>query len=347
MDKLPNGIVTLVNLPGSWSLLKRSWCLYKEHFAPLLYFSLLMWLGILINWSLAAFLTFIVKDSGDAARVVIELGITAVNLIAGFYFSFIFAGMIIYARRVLEGHHITVMSALEHAKGHAQSVFWIGLLLSFLLYGSLFTGILFVLFFTWYYFALYVAIVEKERGFIAIAKSRYLVHGMFMKVFGRYLTLLAVLFASYVIPYLLLGFIGFNPWVFIILLVAITIFTFPFFVIYEYLRYEDIVQVQRNVPFVYYPGEKVTVIAWTVFGFIFFFAAWSFSLLPIATQDAVISQAARVSAKYILPYGNQVQKNLDRVSEELEKLNLTPVNTLEKRLEESVKPKDPKDLKIQ
>ena len=55
MEKLPNGVVTIVNLPGSGSLISRSWKIYTHHFGPLMAFALLMALGTVVNGDLRRF----------------------------------------------------------------------------------------------------------------------------------------------------------------------------------------------------------------------------------------------------------------------------------------------------
>lgn len=320
MEKLPNGLVTIVNLPGTGSLLSRSWTAYREHFAPLMYFSLLMALGALINTSLISFVNYLFRNAGDGSLVFAHVIVAVLNLVAGFYFSFIFAGMILFCKKIIDGKSTTVMKSLEEGREHAKSVFWAGLLLAFLFYGSLFTGFLFVIFFVWYYFALYIVIIEKERGMMAFAKSRYLTHGMFLKTFGRYLSLTAILFALYFVAYLFLGIPGLGAWLFMPLAVAITILSFPFFTLYEYLRYEDIAIVQRNVPFAFYRGEKVAITAWALFGFLFFSLAWSYGVMSQNAQTKFLAAVAQIAGEFVLPYAEEVQKNLDSASEKFDML---------------------------
>ena len=137
------------------------------------------------------------------------------------------------------------------------------------LYASAPTGIFLVVFSIWFYFALYVVVVSKQRGVNALAMSRYLMHGIFFKSAGRYLAVISILFALYTVAYITLGIPAVGPYLFSLLFALITVCAYPFFTTYEYLRFEDVLSVQRTIEFHPYRGERSAIIAWALFGFLF------------------------------------------------------------------------------
>lgn len=315
MEKLPSGLVTIVNLPGTGSLLHRSWHLYAKHFAQFCRFAVLFLIGFLVNLGLTGGVEYLGRNTSGFLYALSQIGITTVGVLTAFYATFIFVGFVVFLNELRHGKLLSVSQSLEKGREHVTSVFWVAIIATFLLYGSLFTGVLFVIFSFWYYFALYLSIVDGERGISALAKSRYLTHGMFWKIAGRYVAILTLLFALYSLAYLTLG-IPLIGWaVFLILLFGISFFTLPFFLIYDFIRFIDIVAVQRNVEFTQFKGERVVIASWALFGALFFSLIWGLNLLTEETQGRFIQSMAMRSARVILPYAKTVETNVQKLQE--------------------------------
>ncbi|MDO8490001.1 MAG: hypothetical protein Q7S47_01120 [bacterium] len=312
MEKLPNGLVTVVNLPGSGSILHRAWHLYEKHLAQFCIFSLLLGVGVLVNAGLGALLT-IITPAGDVGHGLTAFGITAINFLSAFYLVFIFCGFLVFLNQLRLGELLTISQALEQGRAHVKSVFWISLGLAMLLYGSVFTGVLFVVFSFWYYFALYVSIVDGVKGTTAFAKSRYLTHGLFFKIAGRYLTIISILFVLYFLAYATLGIPVVGVAVFLLLTVAVTFFAIPFFLIYDFIRFIDIAAVQRTVEFSEFRGERVGIITWMIIGLVLFGSTWTLNLFTDETQTLLLQNGSRNAARIILPYAKEMQANLNTI----------------------------------
>lgn len=338
MEKLPNGVVTIVNLPGSGSLISRSWRIYTHHFNALLGFSLLMALGTVVNGGLASFLNYTVREGSEAARSLIQVGVSGINLLAAYFFAFVFSGIVTFLDSLKKGAQLSLAQALEQGQEHTKSVFWVAVLLVLMLYASLPTGIFFVVFSIWFYFALYVVVVSKQRGVNALAMSRYLIHGLFFKSFGRYIAVIAILLGFLSVSYLTLGIPAAGPYIFSLLFALMTLFSFPFFVTYEYLRFEDLLAVQRTIEFHPYRGERAAIIAWTLAGCIFFGLIWLMNLLPLSSQKALGTNLSRGATTLILPYAAVVQENLQAVSTFFNKLTFPGIQSVPTDTDSSAPP---------
>ncbi len=313
MEKFPEGQVQLVNLPGSGSLLKRSWDLYQEIFPQSISFALLAFLGVIADKSLGSFFHYIVRDSGASAKSLTEVLVFGIDLAAGIYLAIIFAGMMKLFHEAARGKMLSVSECISYGLSRARSVFWVGILLTVIMYAAIPTVIFFLLFSIWFYFALYIAALGEERGINALLKSRYITHGLFFRVTGRYAAVLVVMAIAVFVPYLFLG-LG-TVWVVIapIIILIAGLATFPMLMMYEYFRFVDLLQLPRNIPFVPLGGDRAATIAWAIVGSVFFCIAWIYMLLGPSIQTSISNALVGAAAKTLLPYSSQMEKNLEKL----------------------------------
>ncbi len=315
MDKKIHGQVVIVNLPGTWSLLHRAAIMYRELFWKLVHLTALMALGFLITLSLTLFFGY-VGSGNEAFRSLLDLLSAAISAVSVLFYSFIFAAIISMVHFWSKGKQISVANALEYALAHFKSVFFILILQFFIVFGA---AILFyvplvllmaTLFSVWYYLALYIVILEDSRGFEALARSRYLMHGMFFKCLGRA-----------VVPPLIvsLSLLVFLPLLFVhwtLYLGMLIVFGFlatPFIFMYEYLRYHDLAAIDRNIPFHFFPGERRGMIAWATIGGIMLVGGWIMSLYPPQVQAQIRSAIIRPIGESSVP----ILKNFVTQSDQL------------------------------
>lgn len=313
----------LVNLPGTSSLLVRSWKLYKEIFSKLVILTALFGIGAFLNISIQDSLLAIAQGGSLFLMSIVKVLNTAVNIaLSGFFFSFIFAAMIFLIHEKNRGRTLTLTECFEMAKGRYVELFVIGILLFFIMNGGLIAIVMPFFFSVWFYFAFFVVLLDKERGLDAFAKSRYLVHGLFFRVLGRYAAMVLLLFFAFSLVWtlLLVPLIGWM--LFTVGFLALALVAFPLYITYEYLRYEDVCAVERNIPFHSFPGERVGIALWAIVGLAISLMAWSYDVLGTEGRekfsDAVIVRIADIA----LPIAGEVAKNVDKSSDILERLKV-------------------------
>lgn len=323
MKHPPSGEVMLVNLPGTGSLLARTWALYKELYQPLIVLTALFGIGAFLNISIQDSLTAIAQNSSGISQAAVKVVNTAVNIaISGLYFSFIFAAMVYLVHEKNRGRTLTLQEAFELARKKYIELFIVGLFMFLIMNGGLLVVIMPFFFSVWFYFAVFVVLLENERGLNALAKSRYLVHGMFFRVLGRYTVITLLLFLAFSALWFLL-LVPVVGWaLFSTAFIALALVAFPFFITYEYFRYEDISSVERNIPFCSFPGERASIIVWAILGIAIALMAWTYDVLGKEGRqrfnDAVILRVADI----VLPAINELNKNLDKSSDFMEKLKI-------------------------
>lgn len=327
MDQLPNGSVKLVNLPSSLSLFARSWGIYKILFSKLAYLSFLFILGLLINSSLTSFLTVTVGASSDIMKSAVAVLNTAIGIALTIYGAFIIAAIVFLVKSYLTGKEASIAQSMKFAQEHFLSLFWVGLVYLFVLYGGIFGIILSTLFSVWYYFCIYIVLVDEERGFAALAKSHYLVRGLFLRTIGRYTAMFVVILAIATLCYLTLAIPVIGWLLFVLLIAALFLFAFPYYMVYDYLRYEDLVAVERNVEFIQFKGEKAFLIAFAIAGFLLVGTSWLMNVLPTETQKSLQNSVRYGFATIALPIATEMQKNQEVISAFFLKLGVSPLPT--------------------
>lgn len=330
MNQFPNGTVSLVNLPSSWSLLVRSWTVYKALLPRFLYLSGLFFLGFLINISLTSFLASAVAANSDLSRSFVAVINTAIGIGMTVYFSFVIASTVYLIKAYLHGQQITVSQSFAYAKEKFLSLFAVGLIYGFVVYGGLLGIVLPALFSVWYYFSLYVVLVEDERGFAALARSHYLVRGMFFRVLGRYAVIAALFVLLTSLDYLLLA-VPVIGWIlFIVGGVALVLFFLPYYMTYDYLRFEDIVAVDRTVEYQTIGSEKAMLIIFAVLGCILSLLIWTGEVLTPNAKTAVQSRLQEAVAAVAIPFIAASQENADIIANFLIRTGIAPQQSFQK-----------------
>lgn len=331
MHQLPNGVVPIVNLPGAGSLLSRSWKTYSQIFSELIHLMILFAIGALVNVLLFWLVSLFSNSPSYWVQVVYHILVTILNVVTALYYSYIFSAMMYLIHGFAQGKILTVPSSLELAKNRFQSLFWVGILLSLAISGAALITVLYpvgavipFIFSIWYYFALYVVLFDEERGVRALAKSRYLVHGLFWKVVGRYLAITALLFLFFIVAYFTLLIQGIGWMLFIVLAACFAFFIFPFLAVYEYYRYEDLILVKRGVEYIDFSGERIAISSWIILGFIVLALSWGITLLSPRLQQNVFNTFSLQNR--VMLYQNTIGKineNSKIISDFLGKISFT------------------------
>lgn len=313
----------LVNIPGTGSLLARTWTLYKDLFPKLIILTALFGIGAFLNISIQDSLSAIVQGGSGLSQTAVKVINTAVNIaISGFFFSFIFAAMMYLVHEKNRGRTLTLQEACEMARERYVELFVIGLLLFLMMNGGLLVLVMPFFFSIWYYFAIFIVLFDKERGLDALAKSRYLTHGMFFRVLGRYTAITLLLFLAFSVIWLLL-LVPIVGWaLFSIAFLLLALIAFPFFVTFEYLRYQDLAAVQRNVHFHSFPGERASIAVWALLGLAIALMAWTYDVLGTQGRERFTNAVIVRIADIILPAVNDINKNIDKSSGLMEKLKI-------------------------
>ena len=303
MEAIPGGIVPIVNLPGTASLLRRSYAIFKTLFKGLSQITAVILIGLLVNISLTSFIAFLYQTAPVFGKVFLQILSFAIYIGMGVFYAYAFGALVHFiAAWHRQGEVISTTEAYERSSKVYQSLFLVGLQYGFVILGSAFLIVLVLalsagrfpldipsfrglltmyavvlqwgsaaaiilplLFSVWYYFCLYAVILDGARGAEALAKSRYLMHGMFFKVSGRYLVAAGLSFLVFLLIFFTLA-LPFGWFIFTLLGLIVGFCGLPFFVIYEYLRYEDLMNVERTTEFTYIHGERKSLLTWIGIG---------------------------------------------------------------------------------
>jgi|GEM_PF-2289340 len=310
-----NGFIPIVNLPGVGSLLARTYEVYRALFSQLAGITALIAGSAFGNLFISGLLSALVRQQPQFVQSFVSLVNLGVLIAFGYLYSYLFAAAAYlvheYDRR---GKVLSIKKSFELAHPRFASLYWVVILFGLVLYGSSFTGILPILFSIWYYFAMYIVLFEKERGTETFAKSRYFLHGLFMKVFGRYAAALAIVSSLFLaIYYLFLGIP--SGWVFALFVsLAILYFSFPFFIAYGYFQYRDVESIERSTPFVVFRSERAAVIAWSIFGFLLILLGTLWGLMSVESQKRFSDAFTKQSAKIVLPLIANTEANLQKLN---------------------------------
>ncbi|MBI2644682.1 hypothetical protein HYW94_00705 [Candidatus Uhrbacteria bacterium] len=351
MEAIPSGIVPIANLPGTGSLIARSYAIYAAHFQKIIQLTGLMVLGFLINISLSSFVGFLGQNAPIFGKFFLQLLSIGISGGIGLYYCYVFSALILMiAAWYRHAENISLQEACTRAGKIYKSLFLVGLLYGFVIAGTSFfillpvifsqgqypvdtpsfRGLLMLymtafqwgtavaivlplLFSVWYYFAIYAVILDGDRGIGALAKSRYLMHGMFFKVTGRYMTAAVLLILVFFLLYFTLA-LPYGWLIFVLLFIAYAFLVLPFFAVYEYLRYEDLHTVERTTEFAVIRGEHKSILAWSVIGagvMVINILAGFFALLPIQAQKDFQTSLVKGSVYVLAPASIEINKNVE------------------------------------
>ncbi len=316
MRQKANGYISIVYLPGVGSLIARSLHIYRALFSQLAGLTGLLAAAGLANLLISGFISSFANESQQFALFAVSFANFSVFVVFGFLYSYFFtASALLIHEWYSRGRVISLKDAFKLARERFASLYWVAIILGLIFYGSSFTGILPILFGVWYYFAVYIVIFESEKGAESLAKSRYLLHGLFIKVFGRYTAIIAAYTVFILALYnLLLGLPG--GWVFAFLLTILLLyFSFPFLVAYGYLQYHDTSAVERTTAFEFFRGEKAAIVFWAVLGFIILSVGVFFAVLTDSVRSRVSSTLSLQAVRILMPFLANSETNLEKMTD--------------------------------
>ncbi|MDP2656061.1 MAG: hypothetical protein Q8P11_00660 [bacterium] len=310
MEQLPSGAVPVVNLPGMGSLLGRTWVTYKRLMSPLVSLSICIGIVFLIALGLTSLLNFLVLHSSQTIKSFIEVINTLIQFASYFGYALIFTAMLHVVKHRNESI-LTIKQALEQAKPVYLSLLWISILGGLATYGSSITIVLPILMVVWLYFGVYILVGEGKRGIEAIAYSRYITRGVWFATLGRYVGLVGIIFAISLIILLFLAVPVIGGVLFALLFGAYMILVIPFFVIFDYIRYEDLVALPRNQEFHYFKGEKHSLIFFAIVGLVIGIFVWISSLLTCQARTNLANLFKGGVVSILLPIAQNAALNVD------------------------------------
>lgn len=319
------GVIPIVNLPSVGSLLARTYEVYRALFTQLTGITALIAASGFVNLFISGVLSALVREQPQFVQSFVSLVNLGVLIAFGYLYSYLFAATAYliheYDKR---GKVISVKKAFDLSRPRFAALYWVAILFALIVYGSSFTGILPILFSIWYYFTVYIVLFEKERGSETFAKSRYLLHGLFMKVFGRYAAALAIVSTALLaIYYLFLGMP--SGWILALFLsLVILYFSFPFFITYGYFQYRDVEAVERSTPFIVFRSERAAVIAWSIFGFVLILIGTIWGLMSADSQKRFSDAFTVKSAQFVLPLIANTEANLEKLNSLFNKIDSSP-----------------------
>jgi hypothetical protein len=351
MEAIPSGIVPIANLPGTGSLISRSYAIYKVLFQRIIQLTGFMVLGFLINVSLSSFVIFLGQNAPAFGKAFLRLISLGISVGIGIFYAYVFSALVhLFAGWYRHGEQLTLQEAFARAAKVYKSLFLVGLIYGFVILGTSFFIILPVifsygaypadipsfrgllmlystafqwgaalavllplLFSVWYYFCIYATILDGDKGIEALAKSRYLMHGLFFKVTGRYFAATLLIVLIFFGIYLTLA-LPFGWLIFTLLAIAFAFLVIPFFAIYEYLRYEDLHTVERTTAFVFIKGEKKSILTWSVIGCVVMvinIIASFYVFLPAQTRTNFQDSLLKGAVYFLTPASIEMNKNVE------------------------------------
>ncbi len=316
---MQSGSISIINLPGTGSLLSRTWLIYQRLSKSLVSLSIGLGLTFLVYLGVTSLLNFLVKDSSHSAQALIEIINTLVQLASCFAYAYFFTAMLFVIKHRDEAV-LTMKEALLKAKSTYRSLLWIGVVSGLAIYGGAITMILPLLMSVWFYFAVYVLVTEGLRGTDALNKSRYLSRGNWFAIFGRYLSLAAIMGVIALVIYMLSAIPAAGAVVFIVMFVVFLLAALPFFAIYDFLRYEDLVELPRTQGYQSFRGEKHSVTFFAIIGLIITVVMWIGSLLTCVQRTSIANNAKGAAAVIVLSIAQNASVNLEGLSSTLDKM---------------------------
>ncbi len=313
MEPMQSGSISIINLPSTGSLLSRTWAVYKRLSKPLISLSIGLGITFLLYLGITSLLNFFVKDSTHSAQAFMQIINSLVQFISCFAYAYFFAAMLY----VIKHRNETVLSmkeALMKAKPMYRSLLWIGIISGLAIYGSAVTLVLPLLMSVWFYFAVYILVAEGLTGTEALNKSRYLTRGKWFAVLGRYLCLSAIMGVIALALIVVMAIPGAGAAVATILFAVFALTAIPFFAVYDYLRYEDLVALPRTQEFQSFNGEKRSIVFFAIVGLIFSAIVWGGSLLTCAQRTNFSNLGKGIIGVIVVSITEHAQVNMNSLN---------------------------------
>lgn len=265
-----------VELPPVIDLFSRSWQLYKQRIWLLLGIYIVSILMTMIPGIGAGLLVGITTAMSGGPGLGSIILLTAAVLLALLLLSW---GMIAMVYATVDTQ-LGFKSSFGAAKENYWAFTWMFSLLAFVVGGgSLLVLIPGLVFATWFLFAQYILAVEGEGGMNSLLKSREYVRGYFWAVLLRLLTL-------WVSCLLLMIVFGWIPLVGDLL----SLFLFPFTLIYQYLLYRDLREARRETLVCYWENSvKARWLVISALGYLVLPAAFWLAGGPAALSNWALS----------------------------------------------------------
>ena len=276
-----SGTISIVNLPGSGSLISRAFQVYKKLFKNLIILSGIVMLSWIIAFGFQSLLNYLPVQFKWPHWVQALMYVVATAISALFYYvlCWMMASIINIVKSFNNGKEISYSQAIKLSKPIVLSVFWVSIVLALVSYSSIIGLVLPILFSVWFYFAFFITVDAQVKGTESLAMSRYLTRGMFFKVLGRSFIFPLLVVIPGIIVLLMMAVPRIGDIFFIITGIALILFSLPFALIFDYLRYQDLLAQKRDQAFNFYSGEKNSLRFWLVLGIIFVSCGYGFSLL--------------------------------------------------------------------
>lgn len=173
---------TELALPGAGALLKNSWQIYKSRFWTLVGILIIPALIWLIVGGLVSMLG--IKSGAEIAGLNLLIIILALILgIVGIFLSVWAGAALFYA----VANEITLKEAFQQSwQKRITSFVWVGLLTGLTGLGGFILGVIpSIIFWIWFVVSQFVFIVEEQKGFSALLRSKEYVSGRWWKIFWR------------------------------------------------------------------------------------------------------------------------------------------------------------------
>lgn len=285
-------------LPGTWSLLKRSWAIFTQRVGVLL---LVLVFGAVLSVApagaiggLGLLIDLVFQNTTKLITIICIL----VSVPVCMYFFFLLQMALITA---VSNRETGVKEAFALARAKVAPFIWVTTLMCFILMGGYLLFIIPGLILTvTLFFAVFVIVTENMTGMNALLRSRQYVKGhlfgVFIRLFDMWLISLIPNIVQKYLPVPLLGFV-------------LSILLIPFSWIYYFQLFEDLKVLKGGEPFM--PSGKTFMLAAAIFGFL---------LLPAGTLIVVKSGLAAKAIPLLMDkYAPKQLKDGTVVTEEMKK----------------------------
>lgn len=250
-QKIPANSESALKMSSIQDLLMRSWPVYKSNLNKFIGMMLIPLLAFIVLGSLVFLLGLFVlflKNGDNQLMPVIKLALILIILAALFLFFYIAiitqAGMYILIKDNQE--NITIKEAFLRGKKVAVKFFILNLLIGiFVFLWSLLLVIPGIYMAIAYSAAAWIFIYEGIAGTAAIKKSKELVKGYWLPVFGRYAALYILLYLAIFLPMMLIEKNSGMEILWSVITQIISFLSAPFIMVYVCFIYQDLKRVKK------------------------------------------------------------------------------------------------------
>jgi hypothetical protein len=284
---------TQPTLPGGRELLTESWAIYKKSFGKLFAAIIIPALAVLALFLLVALPLLLVGGftlfSSDGINATGITAIIAAIVISTIVLSVVQAWSQAALILAIDEHDkkSSVSEILNKAWSKVRQYWIVVLLTGFLTLGG------FMLFFIpgfifsiWFTFALYIAVLEKEKGMDALLKSKKYIEGRFWEVLGRLIVPGLISFAISLLAGALFGFSNDNQSAGDAISSLISFVLTPLFTAYYYLLYKEVKRTAGDVSLAGANKAKGLYITVATIGTIIFLAIAGLIIVAISSPEA-------------------------------------------------------------